>query len=370
MQTVGLRNNFNMRQTITLADKGWTSLPVWLELLTIKGWRSRGSSFLAFAIVIHALGFLLGPLQQYFVGQETFKVQTVPTIGLQGGTDVFDLFDSQAGDAFRVPLLAAQLRNELSSVSTKDFQPNLWQEGTPHCSDNATNGFEASDQCYQGGTTFTNISTLLDPYIAQLPASYQTGLITQYLPRINSSVSYTQVPPLEFPQDCKANPAKYYVDYAFNGTLLDIQVCMPTNISHSLWKSTRDRQDISEEMFISINLQRTLDSRTQPNVTLKLAVDTTLGYFELPNYQSSGAAGPLLSEGPLPTCKGDIEDCASQLGSKRSLQMNEGHSSSSITAAANLGPVGLMAVALFEPGSYLATQFNPPSSNVSLEDLI
>ena len=115
----------------------------------------------------------------------------MPTIGLQGGTDVFDLFDSQVGDAFRVPLLAAQLRNELSSVSTKDFQPNLWQEGTPHCSDNATNGFEASDQCYQGGTTFTNISTLLDPYIAQLPASYQTGLITQYLPRMNSSVSYT-----------------------------------------------------------------------------------------------------------------------------------------------------------------------------------
>ena len=36
VQTVGLCNNFNMRQTITLADKGWTSLPVWLELWLLK----------------------------------------------------------------------------------------------------------------------------------------------------------------------------------------------------------------------------------------------------------------------------------------------------------------------------------------------
>ena len=56
VQTVGIRNNISMQQTSTLADKGWTNPLVWIELLTIKGWKSRGSSFLAFAILFHAVG--------------------------------------------------------------------------------------------------------------------------------------------------------------------------------------------------------------------------------------------------------------------------------------------------------------------------
>ena len=290
----------------------------------------------------------------------------MPTIGLQDGTDVFDLFDSNAGSDFKVPTQAAQLRNQLSSVTIADIQPEVWQEGIPLCSDNKTNDYLAPDQCYQGGTTFTNISLLLNPYIAQLPAGYQTGLIPQFLPRMNSSVSYGSTPQSDFPQDCKTNPAKYYIDYSYNETLLNLQVCMPTNVSHSPWKSTRDRQDISEEMFLSINTAH----GTLSNATFKLEVNTTLGYFELPNYNGGGVAGPLLTKNPIPTCNTSIDICASESSPKRSLKVTEGQSSSSIFAATNLGPLGLMVVALFEQGSYLSSQFNPPASNVSGEDEI
>ena len=59
VQNFGCRRHFSMQQTITLADKGWNSPDVWLTLLNVNGWKSRGSYFLAFAIVLHVLGTLL-----------------------------------------------------------------------------------------------------------------------------------------------------------------------------------------------------------------------------------------------------------------------------------------------------------------------
>lgn len=58
VQSFGCRRHFSMQHTSTLADKGWTSPHVWLALLSVKGWKSRGSYFLAFAMVFHALGTL------------------------------------------------------------------------------------------------------------------------------------------------------------------------------------------------------------------------------------------------------------------------------------------------------------------------
>ena len=56
VQHFGQRRQFRMQQTSALADKGWISPQVWLALLRPRGWKSQGSSFLAFAIALHALG--------------------------------------------------------------------------------------------------------------------------------------------------------------------------------------------------------------------------------------------------------------------------------------------------------------------------
>ncbi len=56
VQKFGRRRHFSMQHTATLADKGWSSPQVLLALLSIKGWKSRGSYFLAFAIGLQALG--------------------------------------------------------------------------------------------------------------------------------------------------------------------------------------------------------------------------------------------------------------------------------------------------------------------------
>ena len=56
VQNFGRRRRFTMQHTATLADKGWTSPQVWLNLLSIEGWKSQGSYFLIFAMGFHALG--------------------------------------------------------------------------------------------------------------------------------------------------------------------------------------------------------------------------------------------------------------------------------------------------------------------------
>ena len=376
VQNFGRDRRLSMQHTSTLADKGWTSPLVWLALLTVKGWRSRGSQFLVFAMAFHALGmcpylgvnfhvlmkfsigFIIGPLQQYYVGQANFKFQSGSTPGLQRATDIPDLvWDGATHDN---SMTVARLRNELASVTYNDFQSTLWQEGSPKCAANTSSNFNYTDQCYEGGTTLTNISSLLGPYLAQIPSGYSTGLLTQYMPRMNSSVFYANFTHEEFPKDCDLMPNAYYSHYIYNDTLLNVQVCMP-EAGLGPWRATRDRQDITEQMFLDVNWgtlnnAATIDSNP-PNATFKLVVNTTLGYFELPNYNNSRTAGALLAKDPLSTCHNSTHGCSKQQHSKRTVQVGESNSTYKLDSFANLGPLTLLTKALFEPGSFIATQF-------------
>ena len=309
-------------------------------------------------------GALIGPLQQYYIGQETFKFQTGSTYGFQTATDVPELFQ-YGGPAGIFESQTALLRNELASVSVNDFQPNIWQEVTPQCSSNSSNNFKVSPECSQGGATFNNLTTLQGPYIAQLPAGYNTGLITQFMPRMNSSVSLSKVPRTAFPTGCNAIPEAYYIEYSYNTTLLNVQVCMLDGTYQSPWKSNRDRQDATETMFLDIHFSSPYNPElilyNLPNATFKITINTTLGYFELPNYNNSGysnsgSPGPLLAKDPYDSCPANEGLCESQGLARRSLQINENITNLAIENTPNLGPLAMIAAAMFEPGSFIATQ--------------
>ena len=128
-------------------------------------------------------------------------------------------------------------------------------------------------------------------------------------------------------------------------------------------EASRDRQDTTETMFLDIHFgtckvcaSSVFDFDSLENITLKLTVNTTLGYFELPNYNNSGIAGPLLAKDPYVTCPGDNHQCLSQWQSKRSLQTNESSTSFAIGVTANIGPLAMLVAAMFEPGSFIATR--------------
>ena len=145
---------------------------------------------------------------------------------------------------------------------------------------------------------------------------------------------------------------------------------MPDGISQSPWKATRDRQDTTETMFLDMYFGSSYNLATfdpnPANSTISLTIDTTLGYFELPNYNNNGTAGPLLAKDPI--CPGEPDDenqCLSGLKPKRSLQTNESSSSYDIDNVPNLGPLAMIVAAMFEPGSFIATQI--PNGTKPLE---
>lgn len=74
---------------------------------------------------------------------------------------------------------------------------------------------------------------------------------------------------------------------------------MPGNQSVSPWKAQHMRQDFREEMYLNISLGDDESSSTHAGVYYsKISVDTTAGFFELPNYMNGGIAGPLLEDDP------------------------------------------------------------------------
>ena len=104
------------------------------------------------------------------------------------------------------------------------------------------------------------------------------------------------------------------------------------------------------------------------NITFKLTIDTTLGYFELPNYKNNGIAGPLLPKDPHDTCSDNEDQFLTPCPSKRSLQTNENSTSFAIGYTPNLGPLAMIVAAMFEPGSFIATQI--PQKGITPPDML
>ena len=276
--------------------------------------------------------------------------------------------------------LNARLRSALVQTSINDLQPRVWQEEAVQCNGN---GSLLLDQCYDGGPSFKNISELRRPYIAQLSTSMNTGLYEQYVPRINNSVSYTSISPADFARSCSPIPsgglytehsvdAKYFSnirDKSHSPSRFALQLCMPADLSISPWQSTRDQQEISEHLYLNVSYRIQGSNYNKPPSAYHIVVNSTMGYFELPNYRNEGTAGPLLSQDPTTQCLSNPR-CDSQARSgriKRQSSFSEISNDTSLALVANQGPLSLVANALFGNGSWLERSMTNLNKNETLE---
>lgn len=286
--------DLSLRKVVMLADKCWTNPLTYLHaLVPTEGYRRYGSPFLLAAIGIHLRAFLVSPLQQVFLGQTTVKragyIQTI--------NELFDVPGQFASDSLYTfktnNTVVLATRASLSGVSLFEPQVQLWSRGEGVCS--------AYDvKCSPNIATLSNLSALHDPFLAELPSGYNTGLIRQFLPRINSSA---KIVPADFPRHCGMTAGSLFYHHSSpdssNTSLSDnspwaVTVCMPTDVSQSVRKPTRDRQDFSEELYVNVTFRQYEEARIE--YTMKITVDTTAGYFELPNNFNGGKPGPLLAK--------------------------------------------------------------------------
>ncbi|KAK7031726.1 hypothetical protein R3P38DRAFT_826216 [Favolaschia claudopus] len=336
-----------MRQAIALADGAWTDIPLVLRLL-FGGWKRYGSSLLVVAILLNALGASISPLQELFLTTKTIQTPTFPQL-ISNLIDIPDQFSSLVDQATDSGHVISLTRARLASTTNSQPQMNLWSQA-PDCN-LLTQPGRNSPLCVIGGSQYVlgNITLLEDPFFSQLPAGFSTGLVKQFAPRINSTAHRENITADGFPPNCDQIPDALFIRYA--------------NVSNGQAYAV---EDFNEVMYLNITLSGwdSLSPLGFANTSYysKITVNTTTGYFELPNYMNGGVNGPLLVDDPANYCDLSCEPQGSTPDSiyDHNITARATHSLGSPSDAAaqllhtrNKGPLLTIAVALFGLGSFI-----------------
>ena len=309
-----------LRQLMVLADKGWTDVSTYIRLISGQ-WRRYASGFLVWAVLLHLIGAVISPIQQIFVSTETLKTPTIP-LQLPFIFDIQDRFTESARHNWDTTVITA--RGYLTETLGNDISSQLWATKKNCIGINRNDTMMYSVLCTQAGLTWGNLSALNDPFVAQLPTEYNTGLIQQFLPRFNSTAHAENVTLEDFPTDCDSIPGALSIRVNSTTVLGDqnettsdsnfwLHACMPADMRKSPWKATRKRQDFTESLYLNISISPELQGsanigRLYGPVYSRITVDTTAGYFELPNYMNGQKSGPLLADDPSTECGPSCHD--------------------------------------------------------------
>ena len=130
-----------------------------------------------------------------------------------------------------------------------------------------------------------------------------------------------------------------------------------------LMQPTRGRQSVSEKGYFSFDFPgMSFDDNDDPPV-LEVTVDTTIGYFELPNFANHGEPGPFVDRDPLLPpladpliCQADCSPSSSSRTRRRDLDRSQGPNQLAFRDTTARGPLGYFTEALFGQGSYVHMQ--------------
>lgn len=176
-------------------------------------------------------------------------------------------------------------------VTSQDFQPYLWAENWTSISD-------AND--INRGTFFWYHETMQDEiyFVSALKNGTNTGVLRQHAIRLNSSSGCVPVPSSEYPAECPGD--RPFITRLSSPDYLDIRVCAPGRYGQSPWSLSRDRQDITEQLWIDVTSYNQLGEMLilPINFTMKCTTNTTRGYFEVNNYLNGNSPGPLVEKWP------------------------------------------------------------------------
>ncbi|CAG7988839.1 unnamed protein product [Penicillium salamii] len=387
VQRHGKANKMTMRQLLALSDKRWTDIELcWKTAKNpVRCWKLYFTYFLLMAFALHVLGGLISPLQTLLLSTKSIKVPGSSQI-----TGISELMPKGA-ESYPIGLVLSSIATVAirSLPGDEAYSQYLWQSSGTHC----TSLNDTSPTYCGSNMTFKTLPKLQDPFIAQLPNGFNTGVLRQYAPRLNSSAQVESLSLSELPAVCNTDRS-FHVSY--QGTDWAVQACYPLKTypnstdglyplgqerslryDESPWRQTRDRQDVSEELFLGLKLKN--QSRTVgPESTRffeqawKITASTTSGWFELPNYMNSGKPGALEDKDPTKLLGRDTVDQrtgASGGGAKyeddiighslesRSLQVGDpGYGNSEIDSILAPGPLLILAYSLFgAKDSFMAT---------------
>ncbi|RDW61837.1 uncharacterized protein DSM5745_10509 [Aspergillus mulundensis] len=361
-------------QLMSLADRGWLDWATYGRLA--HAWKRFGSSFLLLAILVNLLGMIISPLQSILLSSQAVMTPTKPQ-------EISSLIDLPSRfwvpDEYSYPdsnIITIKTRAALEATTSTEKHAQLWPGANVTCDPFQTDKY-SENVCLRQGATFENISLLPDPFLAELPSGFHTGLFRQFLPRINSTAQYQVITEAEFPEDCDQIQGAFFAEYTNTSRYMPgsdmmqtwgLRACMPADVTQSPWRATRDRHTFSEDLYLDVKLVNYSIAMTRPERGFfRVTLTTTTGYFELPNYMNGGVAGFLLDKDPTELCD---DRCQSQGTIKNPDQdASRTRRDTEITPASNAlqdirnkGPLLTIALALFGQGSFIESHARQPEA--------
>ncbi|KAF2151446.1 hypothetical protein K461DRAFT_322696 [Myriangium duriaei CBS 260.36] len=361
------QRRLTLRQTMALADSSWNDIPFLIRIL-FRMSKGSGSLFLILAFFLNVLGGIISPVQQIFLSTVIIKTPTWPD-EITFLNDFQDFFPNYNSD-----LVTVLTRSRMASTGTTDPQLRLWSRNTTCSSFEAINSGEnampMSCLIAGGQSSLGDMSTLEDPFFCQLNAGYSTGLIRQFTPRINSTAKYENITAEAFSRACDTPMNAFYNHYqnlggsvSNNGSeWLDnsysVEVCIPGNASVSPWQPRRTRQDFSEAVYLNISIAQDDMNSSVGTYYRKVTLNTTAGFFELPNYMNGNLPGPLLQDDPNHYCDTACELQGLPPGGIYDHNITRVMKRTDTTSHINAGPLLVVVRGLFGQGSFLDTLSN------------
>jgi hypothetical protein len=197
-----------------------------------------------------------------------------------------------------LPRLAA----ELASISADKEQPNLWAGQMPEDTLRVpyhSNQYRSLRSWLLGTHVYPDPGSAF--FVTGLQANSTTGVLRQHAMRMNSSLQCEFIERGSFPVPCPGEDPFSVTLQRANET--KIRVCVPGKVGTLPWTLSRNRQTITEEIYLDI-----WDGQVGPeserynlvniNTTVRCEAKTTRGYFELGNIYNNNTFGPLLDQWP------------------------------------------------------------------------
>lgn len=356
--------SMTMRQVMNLADRRWMDSSLIPDLIA-GSWKQHGSALLALAIFLHFIGLIIYPIQSIVINSKAIHVPVYPNdMGqISDLAHLKEKYDDTSGSD------VVQTRNALAGADMHTWHPQLWEYGG-----------------HQQFSTFVNLSAMNDPFFSPLPNGFNSGVLRQYAPRVNSNTSVRIVQENEYPSNCDSDPTNLFANYSsvyayYPGSKYSstrswvVSACMLGSNTTSPWSATRDRQDFHEVLYVNVSVQNTqyTSSPLINGTLLEVKLHTTAGYFELPSYMNNQTAGPLLEKDPTGDCDEGGYGCVRQTAryyfnyARQVRRQSDSSDNSTITTnqtlpwspmlTSNKGPLLTTALAIFGPGSFLNTFF-------------
>jgi len=275
--------------------------------------------FLLPAACLIFLGAIQQPLYQILVRVDTISVVTcrdIPSWYKYGDCKGVQLYEEVGRDPEPATMghtsnlgSRSHLALSLASLSGHESQPYLWSTNATY---KATGKKFGQDSLVPDSLNYwifqrKNISDsgeepVPDFFAAGVPTGTTTGVLRQHLMRLNSSVSCQEIDPSEFPSRCPGDhPLTVFWEHVVNAS---VRICVPGDYATFPWALNRSRQELLEEIYISME-DTGIGSSWGPGYvelnltsTIHCVARTTRGYFELGNNWNDNMYGPLLELWP------------------------------------------------------------------------